>query len=255
MSVLETEAIVLHSFDYLETSRIIRLLTREAGIQSVLARGARRSRARYGSALDLFAGGTAQLHLRPGRDLQTLASMEVTHSRAGLAADIGRFTGASTVAELVLRFISEESESGSAIFDIVTSALDEIESASEEDTLEATLAGIWSIVGTLGLTPALDVCASCHAPLADDADAAFSHPAGGALCERCSRSIPRSRTLPAPARRSLREWVNGRRVRTLSAADGRAHQRLLREFVQEHLGDHRPLRAYAVWEHAGWGSP
>ena len=55
MPLLATEAIVLHAFDYLESSRIIRLLTREAGIQSTVARGARKSRGRYGSALDLFA--------------------------------------------------------------------------------------------------------------------------------------------------------------------------------------------------------
>ena len=55
MSTLVTEAIVLHAFDYLETSRIIRLMTREAGVQSVLARGARNSRKRFGNAGDLFS--------------------------------------------------------------------------------------------------------------------------------------------------------------------------------------------------------
>ena len=45
MSLLVTDAIVLHSADYLESSRIFRLATREAGVQSVLARGARSSEA------------------------------------------------------------------------------------------------------------------------------------------------------------------------------------------------------------------
>ena len=64
MPGLVTEAIVLHAFDYLETSRIMRLLTREAGVQSVLARGARSSRRRFGGAMDLFAQGTAPAGLR-----------------------------------------------------------------------------------------------------------------------------------------------------------------------------------------------
>jgi len=42
MTLLVTDAIVLHSFDYLESSRILRLLTREAGVRSVLARGGSR---------------------------------------------------------------------------------------------------------------------------------------------------------------------------------------------------------------------
>ena len=74
MSLTVTQAIVLHAFDYLESSRIIRLLTREGGVQSVLARGARKSRGRYGSALDLFAEGTAQIYVKPNRELHNLSS-------------------------------------------------------------------------------------------------------------------------------------------------------------------------------------
>ena len=40
MTLVVTEAIVLHAFDYLESSRILRLVTRDAGVRSVLARGA-----------------------------------------------------------------------------------------------------------------------------------------------------------------------------------------------------------------------
>jgi len=41
MALLTTDAIVLHGFDYLESSRILKLVTRDAGVRSVLARGAR----------------------------------------------------------------------------------------------------------------------------------------------------------------------------------------------------------------------
>ena len=87
MSTLVTEAIVLHAFDYLETSRIIRLMTREAGVQSVLARGARSSRKRFGNAVDLFAQGTAEISMRENRDLQTLISIDVTRARPQFARD------------------------------------------------------------------------------------------------------------------------------------------------------------------------
>ena len=78
MPLLATDAIVLHAFDYLESSRIIRLLTREAGVQSGLARGARKSRGRYGTALDLFAEGSAQLYVKPNRELHNLAGFEIS---------------------------------------------------------------------------------------------------------------------------------------------------------------------------------
>src|SRR5205085_1102119 len=84
-SLVVTEATVLHVFDYLESSRIFRLVTREAGVRSVLARGARRSTRRFGSALDLFAQGTAQLHVKPGRDLDTLGGFDVERARPALS--------------------------------------------------------------------------------------------------------------------------------------------------------------------------
>src|SRR4029453_2282659 len=99
MTPVRTDAVVLHVFDYLETSRILRLATREAGMQSVLARGARRPKSRYGSALDLFASGTAEIYVKPGRELHTLASFDVTRSRGQLATDLERFTAASAIAE------------------------------------------------------------------------------------------------------------------------------------------------------------
>src|SRR5688572_22104656 len=112
MSVVETPAVILHAFDYMETSRILRMFTRQAGVQSVLARGARASKRRFGggAALDLFAEGEAQYHEKPGRELHTLSGFDLTRARAALALDIGRFTAASVLAELILRFARDDAQ-------------------------------------------------------------------------------------------------------------------------------------------------
>ncbi len=252
MDPLVTEAIVLHSFDYLETSRIIRLMTRDAGIQSVLARGARSSRKRFASALDLFAQGRAEIHIRPNRDLQSLVSFEVSRARPQLATDVGRFTAGSMIAELALRWSSDEQAPG--LFDAVELALDRIASASEDESVDAALAGAWNIIATLGFTPALDVCANCHNELDTNARVVFSHAAGGALCAKCGALAAGSRTLPPSARNAMREWTTGGSARLENPAEARAHQRLLREFFLEHLGGEKELRAYRVWEHGAWSA-
>jgi DNA repair protein RecO (recombination protein O) len=246
MSLLATEAIVLHVFDYLESSRIFRLVTREAGVRSVLARGARRSSRRFGSALDLFAQGSAQLHSKPGRDLDTLGGFEVERARPALAADLARFTGAAVIAELTLRFGRDAADP--ELFDACSNALDDLASAAPNDAREATLAGAWRVIGALGFAPEIDVCAECHALLAPDEQVLFSHPAGGALCARCARLASAGRRLPAVARGALRAWINGDRATLPDDAEARAHQRLLREFVREHLSDDRPLPAFEMWE-------
>lgn len=250
MPPLVTEAIVLHAFDYLETSRIIRLMTRDAGIQSVLARGARNSRKRFGNAVDLFAQGTAEIHFRPNRELQSLAALDVTRSRSQLALDVGRFTAGSMIAELAMRCSSDEPSPG--LFDAVEMALDRIAASPPDDTVDAALSGAWHMVATLGFTPALDLCANCHASLDPAVTVAFSHAAGGALCAGCAAQTRGTRKLPRSARTAIRLWIAGGRTSGLTSAEARAHQRLLREFFHEHLGIDREMRAYRIWEQGAW---
>lgn len=251
MSLLVTDAVVLHAFDYLESSRVLRLATREHGVQSVLAKGARRSQKRFGGAVDLFAQGQAQYYAKAGRDLHTLASFDVVRARFALAADLERFAAGAALAELVLRFARDESEP--AWYDALVAALDAVAAAPPDVARAAGLAGAWRLVAALGFAPSLDACASCHDPLPEGRPARFSHPAGGLLCERCGRPSGVGRALPPEARAALRSWVGDAETAAEPALDvqsARAHQRLLREFLREHLTDGRPLRAFESWEGA-----
>ena len=216
----------------------------------MIARGARNSRKRFGSAIDLFAQGTAEIHVNPNRDLQALTSFDITRARPQLATDVGRFTAGSMIAELSLRWASDEAAPG--LFDAVELALDKVASSLPDESIDAALAGAWHIIATLGFTPALDLCANCHAALDVAARVTFSHSAGGALCDRCGALAAGSRVIPASARNAMREWTSGGGARVADDAEARAHQRLLREFFQEHLGGDKDLRAYRVWEQGAW---
>jgi DNA repair protein RecO (recombination protein O) len=244
--LLVTEAIVLHAFDYLESSRIVRLVTRDAGMRSALAKGARKSRRRFGSGLDLFGQGTAFLHTRPGRELDTLSGFEDVRSRSGLGSDLERFTGAETIAEIVLSLGRDGADE--ELFDVVADALDALAERAGDSAREATLAGAWRIVAALGFTPTLDECAECGRALADAEAALFTHSAGGVLCQRCASLSAGGRRLPASARTAIAAWMQGRQEAQLTEGDARAHQRLLREFLCHHLHDGRSLRAFDVWE-------
>jgi DNA repair protein RecO (recombination protein O) len=244
--MLVTDAIVLHSLDYLESSRILKLVTREAGVRSVLARGARKSKKRFGAALDLYAEGTAELQIKPGRDLDTLSGFDVTRARPQLAGELARFAGASMVAELTLRFARDAADPG--LYETVATTFDALGSATPERVRDMALAGAWRVLAELGVAPTIDACAECGAPVDAHAPAVFSHPAGGVLCARCGHLARGGRTLPPAARNALRDWLAGVDHALADADTVRAHQRLLREFLREHLADDRPLRAFDVWE-------
>jgi len=253
MTQLATRAIVLHAFDYLESSRVVRLLTREAGLVSVLARGARRTRGGFSAGLDLFAEGEAQLSMRATRELQTLTGFEIATAHVPLALDLGRFSAASALAEVALRVAG--GEPNAPFFDAIADGLTAIgEAGPGTPVVTATLAAAWRAVASAGFAPALALCAGCEAAVPDDAAALFSPEAGGVLCARCARASSAGRVLPPSARAALAGWVHP----TASAADVastftstaalRAHQRLLREFLTEHVTEERPLRAFALWE-------
>ena len=242
-----TDAIVLHAFNYSESSRILRLATREAGVQSVLARGARASQRRFGSAVDLFAEGEVQYEVRTGRDLHTLARFDVQRSRVALGSSLPRFEGASALAEVMLR-VAGDDDTPAHPFDALRSGLDAI--ATDAEATLATLRAIWRLLATLGFTPALDACVHCDRAIPVDVDAAFSAGAGGVLCESCAERVP-VRRLPAQARGVLRSWLDpdaaDLAAPPLDLPTERAHRRLLRTFVHAHLTDGRPLRAFDAW--------
>ena len=247
MSLVVSEAIVLHSFDYLESSRIVRLVTRDAGMRSAIAKGARKSRRRFGSGLDLFAQGTAFLHTKPGRELDILSGFEDVRTRTELGSDLDRFAGAETLAEITLQFGRDGADE--QLFDAIGTALDALVSSSGDHARERTLAGVWHIVAALGFGPTVDECAECGTALGETASALFTLSAGGVLCKRCSQLSPGGRTLPASARAALASWMSGERQGIeLTETDARAHQRLLREFLGYHLHDGKTLRAFELWE-------
>jgi DNA repair protein RecO (recombination protein O) len=256
VSLVATDAVVLHVMPYMESSRILRLATRELGVVSVLGRGARKSQRRFGSALDLFAEGQAQFSTRPGRDLHTLTGFDVTRARIAIGQDLDRFTAAAAVAELVLQLAQGEVQP--TWYDALVTVLDALATAPPGRAREAGLAGIWRLVAAFGVQPSLDACVSCHAEVARAQSARFSHPSGGVVCATCARLVRASRTLPADARDVLRVWLESDAavadLPTLDEPSVRAHQRLLREWLREHLTEGKPLRAYEAWEGTRWNA-
>lgn len=249
MSILTTDAIVLHAIPYLESSRILRLATRESGVLSVVARGARSSKKRFGSGVDLFAEGQVQILIKPGRDLHALTAFDVTRSRSELGDDLGRFTAASALVESVMRVVHDEA--APRVHGGIAAGLDAIAASREPDTVGITLGVFWRLVSEVGFMPSVDRCAECHAEIPAQDDAQFSHAAGGVLCASCAKMAPRGRRLPAAARLAIAAWLRGDQP-IVEPDECRAHQRLLREFISEHLPDRRELRAFAVWERARW---
>jgi DNA repair protein RecO (recombination protein O) len=236
MSATATDAIVLQSFPYGETSRIVRLLTRTAGVHSAIAKGALRPRSRY-ATMEPFAEGAASLYIRSTRDLQTLGSFELTRSRQGLGRDLLRFGGASLMAELVLRTASEEAQPG--LYDVVAGGLDRLLSADTARLEVTVLAATWHLIAELGFTPDLDACIACGRGVEHTRDASFDYAGGGLRCDGCSAGAP-GRRIPARARAALSSFSRGEAV-DVGVTEG--YWRLLSRYLEHHVLEGAPLRS------------
>jgi DNA repair protein RecO (recombination protein O) len=243
--VIQTEAIVLHAFDYRETSRIVRLATRDLGVVSAVARGAKRPKSRFGLGLDLFTGGIAHLIVHSSGDLHALTAFDSPHARPELAASLRRFGAAAALGELCLRFGAEAPASA---HDELERGLNALAVADDAAAPAVALGTAWRIIAELGFGPSLDECAVCQRPLPTDRDVHFGHRAGGAICATCRATVPAARALPSAARAALRRWLDGADTEGLDTPSVRAHQRLLREFLEEHVSDGKALRAWTAWE-------
>jgi DNA repair protein RecO (recombination protein O) len=237
MPLVTVDATVLQAFPYSETSKILRLLTAGHGVQSVIAKGARRAKSRYGGVLEPFTDGTATFYLKETRDLHTLREFELSHPRQSLGRDLVRFGAASLVAEIVLRTSSEQA--APELFERVRAALSDLEDVAADHVEAVALAHAWGIVAALGFAPGLHHCVHCAGPL-PDADLFFDYGAGGFLCGSCGGGGGGGRVVPAEARADLLRLVAGDVVPLDRTA---AHWQLLSRFLGYHLVDAGSLRS------------
>jgi DNA repair protein RecO (recombination protein O) len=253
VALLTTEAIVLSSIRYGETSKIVRLATRDGGVISAIAKGALRPRSRFGAALQVLSRG--QAHLLPSRasDLHTLTAFDLLHLPAGLGAGIGRYTGAVALTEVVQRITPAEAHP--EVYEALKAGLEALESADAGQAGVATLQALWRIVALLGFEPALDACVFDGTVLPAAGPLPFSAREGGALCEACARTYA-VRVLPTEDRAALVALVHGDDPPpALEPRHERAHRRLLAQFIRHQVAEGTDLPALEVWEGQEWELP
>ena len=245
MSLIATEAIVLQTFPYSETSKIARLVTRDLGVVSVVAKGARRARSKFGASLQLLSDGTAQLYFKANRDLHTLTEFDPERQRHGLTRDVSRFAAAAALAELMIRCSPQQPHP--EIFETVRAALDLLEHVPSGEVGVVGLMAMWRTVNALGFAPSLDTCVIDGAALGD-VNVEFSINEGGFVCSRCAPSRETSK-LPMEDRRALVSFIQGKApTGGVSPRHLAAHRRLCARFIKRHVAEGREFKALDFWE-------
>lgn len=185
MALVRTEAFLLKTIRFGETSAICRFFTRERGVVPVIARGARRPRSRFGAALEPFHRLLVTFSEKPGREVQTLTEAELLDAHRAVVGSLERMTVAGSWFRF-LRAVLPDGQPAEPLFDLAVDAMHRLE------TTPTPRLGRWetwhraAAAGWMGLAPQLDACAGCGRELPGAEHLTFSIPQGGLLCPACT---------------------------------------------------------------------
>ena len=244
MALVSTDAVLLRSHPYSDSSRILRFYTAELGLVGVMARGVRSRGAKGSGGLELLRSGKLTVYVRPGRDLQTFKEFSADEFLPTLGSDPLLLAGGSVLAELVLRHAG--SDANPELFAALLNCLASLPAAVAIEPTGAILARAWYLVGTLGYLPEVEHCVQCGRALAESPDeiCLFDFSAGGLRCAACSEGVQGPRLVPE-SRARLLQFLSGSSSPEPMARPA-AHLTLLDEFVTYHISGGQPMKSMGV---------
>jgi len=198
-------ALVLRTTDWSETSRIATLWTREFGKVRALAKGGRRLKSNFETALDLLTLCSIIFLRKSSGSLDLLTEARVVERFPRLRTDLPALYAGYYVAELLSDW-TEDYDPHPVLFD---EALETLRALGTPETPTGPRLARFEVVllRELGYSPALEVCAACGEAQAGPAAGgglAFSPAAGGVLCPACQPRHRDRRPLSSEAWQALR---------------------------------------------------
>lgn len=193
-----TEAIVLNRQNYGEADRILVVYTPSRGRMSIIAKGIRRPKSRFGSYLDYFA--RVSLDLAKGRDLDVVTGVSAIDSHERLRTDTESYGYAAYFAELT-RHLTQDRQENRPLYDLLASSLALVNEGVDPWPVARHFE--LGILTLLGYRPELFRCVNCAKELEAESNS-FSSQLGGMLCPACRLADPAAISLSVDAQKYMR---------------------------------------------------
>ena len=197
MPLKESEAIVLRTYPLREADLLVTLFTRMEGKVRGVARSAKRSKRRFGGALEPLTHVRAYYDDREGQELSRLDSCDVIESPLASEVSYPRAVALGHVAELLDELLPDR-EANDAVFRLTLSVLGGLR--GPDVWMSVTYFELW-LTRLMGFLPELSECIVCGRKL-ENSRAFFHALADGLMCPddkrlASSEMSSESRTLAA----------------------------------------------------------
>ncbi len=201
MPLLDSEAVILRARPFGEADKWISFFSRRLGRLRGIAPSARRSRRRFGAALEPLSYVHLWFFDREGQELVRLSESELIQAYWDSHGDYERTLALNQISELAELMLPEREASDRA-FRLLLMTLEALKQ-SDSVWLPLTYFQLW-MVRLAGWLPAFDACFRCHNAFSDGPT--YASPVNGRVaCARCRQ--PGMRLLGPQARTSALEML------------------------------------------------
>ncbi|MEK8129672.1 DNA repair protein RecO [Paenibacillus filicis] len=228
------QGIIIRSMDHGEGNKIVTIFTREYGKMSVVARGAKKVKSRFGSAVQLFTLGDFSFFKSGQSGLGSMSLAEIVEAFHPLREDLHLAAYASYLAELTDKMFGDQ-EGHPYLYEQLKGSFQALQQGKDIQIIVHMYE--MKMLMQAGYMPELNQCVVCGS----QAEAvALSVGLGGILCERCKLRDPQAIPLTPGALKLLR--VLGQAdVKRLGSIDVKAPTKellklVLRTYFDTHVG-------------------
>jgi len=255
-----TEAIVMKSMKYRDTSKIVTFYTRQFGKLKGIAKGARRKDNKFGASLEPMSFVTLVLYKKEHRDLHLISQCDAVQSFRSIHDSLEKIAVGLSIVELADRLAHDEEEN-SAFFSLMVETL----SALDRSPRNFQVLG-WSFqirsAALLGYAPSLSICAGCGKSLLENEGSSavgFQLADGAMFCSDChkthkARYAVGYKALSAPAHRILQRLFTSN-LESLSGivchpSVGNEIDETLRLYLRYHFDNMKDLKSTQLFKSA-----
>lgn len=234
MAIVKTEAVVLRTFDFRETSLIANFFSKDHGRINGILKGIRKDPRKFSSTLEPFSLNEIVFYQSRGSGLHLVSQCDLTDNFNPLRNNLESLMCAYYLVDLLRQFMPEE-EKNSAVYELAVSALRRMESHNEPQKISRVF--LIKFLKLIGFRPRLEACVICNKDVFGEAY--FNAKRGGLLCPKCAPGDNYSAavlkgTVASILHMEENDWDNSLRL-GLSGKIKEEFNTILQNFMEFHL--------------------
>jgi DNA repair protein RecO (recombination protein O) len=193
MPLVETETLVLRTYNLAEADKIVVCLSRASGLIRGVAKGCRKLKNRYGAAFEPFTLINLSYYQKENQELVSIRQTEILKSSFNLCSDPVTLSGLAYMGDLIVEF-SPPYQENEHLFRMLRACLDALNEAPDDLPAVLRYFEVW-LLRLEGFLPDVKRCADCHRAF-NEKETVFIANDLALRCQACSsvgsHSLPRA---------------------------------------------------------------